>query len=102
MRGLAWPTIARPSRLARRFCSPAEKSAAEKAKESQQLWNTFVPEQNWDFRSPLLPTLVLGIVVLQYLISQKKADVAEKELEEAKLLMEERRARRARRETEAE
>eukprot|EP00434_Breviolum_minutum_P030173 symbB.v1.2.026684.t1/scaffold2603.1/size75102/4 len=67
----------------------------EEAKKSQQLWDILVPERNWDFRSPLIPTLILAIVFLQYLISQKKEDVAEREREEAKILMEEKRARRA-------
>ncbi|CAE7527600.1 unnamed protein product [Symbiodinium natans] len=70
-------------------------SAAERAKKAQELWSTFVPEQHWDFRSPMIPTLILAIVFLQFLISQKQSDVAEKEREEVRLLQDERRARRA-------
>ncbi|CAE7828929.1 unnamed protein product [Symbiodinium sp. CCMP2592] len=43
----------------------------------------------------MIPTLILFIVFLQYLISQKQSDVAEKEREEVRLLQDERRARRA-------
>eukprot|EP00439_Symbiodinium_sp_Y106_P058614 s5809_g8.t1 len=73
----------------------ADPSAGERAKKAQELWRMMVPEQHWDFRSPMIPTLILFIVFLQYLISQKQSDVAEKEREEVRLLQDERRARRA-------
>ncbi|CAL1157326.1 unnamed protein product [Cladocopium goreaui] len=78
----------------RNFCKATEPKDSD-AKRSQQLWDILVPERNWDFRSPFIPTMILAIAVLQYMISLKKVDVAERELEESKHLLEEKRARRA-------
>mmetsp|Transcript_35622 Transcript_35622/g.57292 ORF Transcript_35622/g.57292 Transcript_35622/m.57292 type:complete len:108 (-) Transcript_35622:171-494(-) len=78
----------------RSFCKATESKDSE-AKRSQQLWDILVPERNWDFRSPFIPTMILAIAVLQYMISLKRVDVAERELEESKHLLEEKRARRA-------
>ncbi|CAK0889084.1 unnamed protein product [Prorocentrum cordatum] len=40
-------------------------AAAERAKESQRLWDLAVPERNWDIRHPFLPALLLGILGMQ-------------------------------------
>eukprot|EP00930_Biecheleria_cincta_P089538 TRINITY_DN7886_c0_g1_i1.p2 TRINITY_DN7886_c0_g1~~TRINITY_DN7886_c0_g1_i1.p2 ORF type:complete len:127 (-),score=30.97 TRINITY_DN7886_c0_g1_i1:291-650(-) len=87
----------------RRFCSghsrnDGRQSEAEKAKKAQRVWEMMVPEANWDFRSPMIPALLLGIVLLQYLITKKQGDAAERELEEVRQLKEERKARREERE----
>eukprot|EP00440_Ansanella_granifera_P001586 gb/GFBE01001708.1/.p1 GENE.gb/GFBE01001708.1/~~gb/GFBE01001708.1/.p1 ORF type:complete len:147 (+),score=30.20 gb/GFBE01001708.1/:1-441(+) len=73
----------------------------EKARKAQSVWNMMVPEQSWDWRSPMIPILLLSIVVLQYLITQKQSDARERELEEVRILKEERQARREAREAAA-
>eukprot|EP00931_Biecheleriopsis_adriatica_P081388 TRINITY_DN54716_c0_g1_i1.p1 TRINITY_DN54716_c0_g1~~TRINITY_DN54716_c0_g1_i1.p1 ORF type:complete len:116 (-),score=26.02 TRINITY_DN54716_c0_g1_i1:157-504(-) len=75
--------------------SAASGPSSEESKKAQRVWDMMVPEQNWDYRSPMIPILIFGILVLQYLISSKQDDTEEQELQEVRRLKEEREARRA-------
>ncbi|CAE8596017.1 unnamed protein product [Polarella glacialis] len=70
------------------------KKLAESANRQQSVWNLVVPEMNWDFRSPMIPVLLLAVVYLQYLITTKQGVKEVKELEEVRVWREERKARR--------
>eukprot|EP00928_Gymnodinium_smaydae_P034910 TRINITY_DN24649_c0_g2_i1.p2 TRINITY_DN24649_c0_g2~~TRINITY_DN24649_c0_g2_i1.p2 ORF type:complete len:206 (+),score=62.08 TRINITY_DN24649_c0_g2_i1:80-619(+) len=67
--------------------------AMKNAKEAQRMWNTMVPERNWDVRSPMFPALIFCIVILQVLIYRSGSD-EELEQQEVDRLKAERLARR--------
>eukprot|EP00933_Yihiella_yeosuensis_P040639 TRINITY_DN3497_c0_g2_i1.p1 TRINITY_DN3497_c0_g2~~TRINITY_DN3497_c0_g2_i1.p1 ORF type:complete len:131 (+),score=29.72 TRINITY_DN3497_c0_g2_i1:84-476(+) len=71
--------------------------ASEEAARAQKIWESAVPEMNWDFRSPVIIVMVIALIVLQVMISTKQSSVAEKEQDEIAKIKAERQAERERR-----